>query len=966
MCLPVHLPPASVVAPVPVDGSGNALAAVRHAVGFGRGLDYGKHAPRSATMNQSVDASPVPAKDANTKAAASSTPGEPAVGWHLLSAAQVAERLGSVPDAGLAPDEAARRLGVHGRNEIEEQARRGAGQMFLRQFTDFMILLLIAAAAISGVIGEPEDAIAILAIVILNAIIGFVQEYRAEQALRALKQFAALKARVVRAGEVMTVAATDLVPGDVALLDAGSIVPADLRIIETAQLRIEEAALTGESHPVEKRSGELADADAQTPLGDRTNMAYSGTTVTYGRGRGLVVATGMATEFGRIATLLATSEEVRTPLQKRLARFGRQLSALAIVICVVVFALGVLRGESIVLMFLTAVSLAVAAVPEALPAVITIGLALGAQRMVKKNALARRLPAVETLGAVTYICSDKTGTLTQNRMRADAFVVGGAANHALPEAAALQREPWSSFVSALALSNDAGADAHGEPIGDPTEVALYVAARDAGYDKRALATRAPRVAELPFDSERKCMTTLHRVGATDSVIAFTKGAPERVLERCTAALGEQGPTPVDRAALVEQADQMAAAGLRVLAIARRDWPVVPDPLDPDEVERDLTFVGFVGLIDPPRAEAAQAVAQCRDAGITPVMITGDHPLTARAIATRLGIIADDARVIGGRELASLDDAQLAARAGELRVYARVDPEQKIRIVQALQSRGEFVAMTGDGVNDAPALKRADIGVAMGRIGTDVAREAADMVLLDDNFASIVAAVGEGRRIYDNIRKFVKFVLAGNAGEIVTLLVAPFLGLPIPLLPIQILWVNLVTDGLPGLALAVEPEEKGTMHRPPRSPRESLFAGGVGPHIVWAGLMIGAVSIATQGWAIGMGSEHWQTMVFTSLTFAQLFHVMAIRSERESLFAIGLMSNVPLLGAVLVGAALQLGVIYVPALNAIMKTQPLAAAELALCIALPATVFVAVEIEKWLVRRGVLYRPATHPPAAPAG
>ncbi len=886
--------------------------------------------------------------------ASMATQAETAIAWHLLSAPETAERLGSAPNAGLPTSEAVRRLTVHGRNEIREQARRGAWRMLLAQFTDFMILLLIVAAVISGIIGEPEDAAAIVAIVILNAIVGFVQEYRAEKALQALKQLAALKAKVVRDGYAATVPANELVPGDLVLLEAGSVVPADVRIVEAAQLRIEEAALTGESQPVEKRTRELAESDV--PLGDRINMAYSGTVVTYGRGRSFVVATGMDTELGRIARLLATTEEVRTPLQKRLGRFGRQLSLAAIAICGVVFLLGILRGESAVLMFLTAVSLAVAAVPEALPAVITIALALGAQRMVKKNALIRRLPAVETLGSVTYICSDKTGTLTQNKMHADAFFVDGQTHAALPESAQLQHEPWASFVLALALSNDASRDPKGDVLGDPTEIALYNAARDAGRDKETLEKEAPRIAELPFDSERKSMTTFHHLRKTDRVVAFTKGAPERVVERCATSLRATGRAPIDAPSLIEQAERMAGNGLRVLAIARREWPAVPGDLTPATVERELTFVGFVGLIDPPRPEVERAVAQCREAGMTAVMITGDHPLTARAIAIRLGIAdEDDDRLITGRELGQLSDQEFAVRAADLRVYARVNPEQKIRIVRALQSRGEFVAMTGDGVNDAPALKSADIGVAMGKIGTDVAREASHMVLLDDNFASIVAAVGEGRRIYENIRKFIKFVLAGNTGEIVTLLVAPILGLPIPLLPIQILWVNLITDGLPGLALAVEPEEKDIMRRPPRGSGESLFAGGVGPHIVWAGLLIGGLSIFTQAWAIAADSPHWQTMVFTSLTFAQLFHIMAIRSSRESLFTQGLASNLPLLGAVLLGAALQLAVVYIPAANEIMKTQPLTGGELALCVLLPGTVFVAVEIEKWLTRRGVLYR-----------
>jgi P-type Ca2+ transporter type 2C len=887
--------------------------------------------------------------------------------WHVLTAGEAADRLGGATGAGLTSDEASRRLAEYGRNEIREQEGRGAWQMLLAQFTDFMILMLLAAAGISGVIGEIEDAAAILAIVVLNAVIGFVQEYRAEKALRALKQLAALKARCVRDGVFTTVPAAELVPGDLVVLDAGSVVPADLRLREVAQLKVEEAALTGESHPVDKDARPLPDEDA--PLGDRINMAYSGTVVTYGRGQGVVVATGMQTELGRIANLLAATQQARTPLQRRLARFGKQLSAAAIAICVLVFALGVLRGESVVLMFLTAVSLAVAAVPEALPAVITIGLAMGAQRMVRRNALVRRLPAVETLGSVTYICSDKTGTLTENRMRADAYFVDGARHHAWPDGDRLEQEPWKSFVRALALSNDATIGPDGKVIGDPTEVALYSAADDAGYVKGVLEDESPRIAELPFDSDRKCMTTLHRHAAGGAIVALTKGAPEQVLERCTSTVGGSGLGRIDRSSLAAEAEKMAADGLRVLAVARRDWPEVPGLLRPDDVECELAFVGFVGLIDPPRAEAAQAVAECLAAGMTPVMITGDHPLTAHAIAVRLGIIeAGEHRLVTGRDLARMPPAELVARAGEARVYARVNPEQKIAIVRALQDRGEFVAMTGDGVNDAPALKQANIGIAMGRVGTDVAREASDIVLLDDNFATIVRAIREGRRIYDNIRKFVKFVLAGNLAEILTLLVAPLLGMPMPLTPIQILWVNLVTDGLPGLALAGEPEERGVMRRPPRVPGESLFAGGIGVHVVWVGCLIGALTLGVQAQALGTGSAHWQTMVFTTLTFAQLFHVMVIRSERESLLTIGIGSNLPLLGAVLLGGALQLAVVYVPAMNEIMKTEPLTATELAICMLVPATVVLAVESEKWLIRRGLLYRPhrADAVPVTPLG
>jgi Ca2+-transporting ATPase len=874
------------------------------------------------------------------------SPPEAPVAWHALPVTAVAAQCGTSIEHGLASAEAVRRLGAHGSNELRAPPRRSPAQILLGQFTDFMILLLIGAAIVSGVVGDAQDALAIVAIVILNAVIGFVQEYRAEKALRALQRMAALQARVLRDGAVDVVPAAELVTGDVVLLETGSIVPADLRLVEAALLGVEEAALTGESTTVEKSTAALPDAD--TALPERVDMVYSGTIVAGGRGRGVVVATGMATELGRIAALLAATEEAKTPLQRRLARFGRQLSAAAIAVCVAVFALGVARGESVALMFLTAVSLAVAAVPEALPAVITIALALGAQRLVRTNALIRRLPAVETLGSVTCICSDKTGTLTQNRMRVDAYFVEGEVVRALPPVHA--DEPWSSLLMALALCNDAQGGSADEAIGDPTETALLAAAAAAGYDKAALERLAPRVAEIPFDAERKCMTTLHAVAASGLVAGYTKGAPERVIERCTRQAARGSEAPLDSAALVRTAERMAGEGLRVLGLARREFGELPAELTPAEVERDLVFVGFVGLIDPPRPEARQAVADCHDAGIDVVMITGDHPLTARTVAQRLGILGErDDRVVSGRQLAGMNDAELAARVGEIRVYARVDPAQKIRIVAALQARGAFVAMTGDGVNDAPALKRADIGVAMGRIGTDVAREASAMVLLDDNFATIVAAVREGRRIYGNIRKFIKFVLAGNTGEILTLLVAPLAGLPLPLSPIQILWVNLLTDGLPGLALAAEPEEKGNMRRPPRPPGESFFAGGLGAHVVWVGCLIGGLTVAAQAVALGRAGTHWQTIVFTVLAFAQLFHVIAIRSD-ESLFAVGLRSNLPLAWAVLAGVALQLAAIYVPAANAILGTRPLTAAELALCVTVPGLVFVAVEIEKWLARR----------------
>jgi len=869
--------------------------------------------------------------------------------WHVLTASEAVQHLAVDPHAGLSDAEVERRRQLCGPNDIRERRRRGPLRMLLDQFTDFMILVLIAAAVISALIGDPPDAITIVIIVVLNGAIGFLQEYRAERAVAALTMMAAPSARVRRAAQVQSVPATQLVPGDIVLLEAGNVVPADLRFIESAQLRVDEAALTGESVPIEKTDAALV--DSELPIGDRRNMAYKGTLVTYGRGCGVVIATGMATELGKIAALLSGAPERQTPLQQRLARFGQRLALAAIGICVIIFVFGLARGESVILMFLTAVSLAVAAIPEALPAVVTVSLALGARRMVRQQALIRRLPAVETLGSVTYICTDKTGTLTQNQMRAVQLLLGAQLLTAAETDAG--SELYRLFHTALALNNDAILDNQDALRGDPTEVALYLAAAAAGYKRVALGATTPRRAEIPFDAERKRMTTLHQHGG--AILAFTKGAPETILSACTSAVGREGPVAVHAAHILERAAAMAADGLRVLAIAYRLWPALPPELSPPVVEDQLSFLGLVGLIDPPRPEVGAAVSVCRSAGITPVMITGDHPATARAIALQLGIIADDGDVWTGQQLQSLSMEEFETHVTHIRVYARVAPEQKIKIVRALQDRGEFVAMTGDGVNDAPALKQADIGVAMGVTGTDVAREAAHMVLLDDNFATIVAAVREGRRIFDNTRKFIRYAVTCNSGEIWTIFLAPFLGLPIPLLPIHILWINLVTDGLPGMALAAEPPERDIMRRPPRPPAESIFAHGMWQHILWVGLLMSGTSLLTQAWAYHTGMAHWQTMVFTVLSLSQMGHVLAIRSETQSLFHQGLWTNAPLMGAVVLTTVLQLLTVYLPPARAIFKTEALSAVEVTLCLALSAVVFAAVEVEKALVRRGWLYQ-----------
>jgi Ca2+-transporting ATPase len=878
----------------------------------------------------------------------------------VLSREDVLAALDTDGAAGLPAAEAARRLSKHGPNEIPEEPPRSALALLGSQFADVMIMVLVAAAVVSGVVGELLETVAILVIIVLNAVVGAVQEFRAERAVQALRALGAPRARVRRGGTWSDQPAAELVPGDLVALQEGDVVSADVRLLDAADLHVDEAALTGESLAVTKQVAPLTDPDAVP--GDRLDMAFRGTVVTRGRARGVVVATGLATELGRIAGLLSHAGTSRTPLQLRLARFGRVLALAVLVLCALLFTAGVVRGEHWMLMLLTALSLAVAAIPEALPAVVTVSLALGARGMTRRNALVRRLPAVETLGSVTFVCADKTGTLTRNRMVVDAVVGGGERRDALPPVAATSSR-WDLLATAMALNNDARPDsATGTLRGDPTEVALVEAVEASGMSRSRLEQRLPRRAEVAFDSDRKRMTTAHV--ADEGVLLLVKGAPEEVLARCARDISSvdasgAGPAPVapdmpfDRDEVLAQAMTLAGEGLRVLAFACRTLDELPPEGATDALEQDLAFLGLVALVDPPREEAARSVARCRRAGVTPVMITGDHPATAAAIARRLGLADDEDVVITGRELEQLSPEELREAVRTARVYARVSPDQKIAIVRALQAGGEFVAMTGDGVNDAPALQAAEIGVAMGKGGTEVAREAADMVLLDDDFSTIVAAIAEGRRVFDNIRKFVKYTLTSNSGEIGTLCLAPALGLPLPLLPIQILWINLVTDGLPGLALAVEPAERGVMRRPPRPPREGLFARGLAAHALVIGLLIAGLSLGGQAWALGRGSPHWQTVVFTMLTFCQLAHALVIRSERESLATQGLLSNRPLLGAVVLTVLLQLVVVYVPWLQPVFGTTSLPPLELGVCLIAPIVVAAAVELEKLLVRRGWL-------------
>lgn len=854
--------------------------------------------------------------------------------WHTLAIEAVEQALETHALDGLSAAEAARRLRTAGPNALRTAPPPPGWRLFVDQFRDFMVLVLLAATAVAFALGETGDAVTIVAIVVMNAILGFIQEYRAERSVAALKALTAPTAKVIRAGRLVVEEAWRVVPGDVVWLEAGDRVPADLRLVEAWALEADEAALTGESHPVPKQVAPLPDAGLA--LAERSDMAYMGTAVTRGRGRGIVVATGMDTEVGRIAHLMETAEDEPTPLQRRLEHLGRVLVVLSLVIVLAVVAAGIWRGEPLYDMFLTGVSLAVAAIPEGLPAIVTVALALGVQRMIRAHAIVRRLPAVETLGCTTVIGSDKTGTLTRNQMTVTEIVTAGGrwvrrrdGGGFVPERDQDRTDldlalAIGALASSAVLADETSATGP-EGHGDPTELALLWAGVEAGLSPAATRARFERWGEIPFEAERRRMTVAVR-DQSGRLWAYVKGAPDTILGLARFAREAGQIVPLDagrRQSWQAQAERMARAALRVMAVAYR-------PIAPGEAagrwESDLVLVGLFGLMDPPRPEAVDAVRECRRAGIRTVMITGDHPATALAVAREMGFLARGTdRAVTGRELDAMDDAALDRVLDEVAVFARVAPSHKLRVVRALKRRGHVVAMTGDGVNDAPALKEADIGVAMGLTGTDVTKEAAAMILTDDNFATIVRAVREGRAIYDNIRKFVRYLLSCNVGEVLVMFLAAFLALPLPLVPIQILFVNLVTDGLPALALGVDPPAPGVMDRPPRKPGESLFARGLGVKIAWRGILIGTVTLAVFAWALGPGGfslREARTLALATLVLSQLFHVFDARAEDRNFLEVGLFSNPWAVWAVLSSIAMLLAVVYVPALSRLFRTDPL--------------------------------------------
>jgi P-type Ca2+ transporter type 2C len=925
----------------------------------------------------------------------------PLTAWHSLEIDQALEQLQSDRHKGLTSQQVSERLQQYGPNELEETGGRSTWTILIDQFKNIMLLMLIAVAIISAVLDIrsamaagttpfPKDAISIFAIVILNGALGYIQESRAEKALAALKRLSSPKVRVIRDGRVSEVDSKGLVPGDLMVLEAGVQVSADGRLIEESNLQIREAALTGEAQAVNKQANVHLPADS--PLGDRVNMVFQGTEVVQGRGTVEVTSTGMKTEIGRIATLLQNVETEATPLQQRMNQLGNVLVSGSLALVALVVLAGVIRAGSwkpIEELLEVALSMAVAVVPEGLPAVITVTLALGTQRMVRRNALIRKLPAVETLGSVTTICSDKTGTLTQNKMVVQAVHTASESFHLTgsgytPEGefsingqtiAPFDYPDLKILLAACALCNDSILQKEQGLwviLGDPTEGALVVAAGKAGIRNDQWANELPRVVEFPFSSERKRMSVVVQdqggkirneisaaIADPVSFMLFCKGSPELILERCQQFQIGDRTEPLNqsqRDQILAKNNELAGKGLRVLGFAYKPLDYVPAEGSDETTEQALIWLGLVDMLDAPRPEVRDAVARCRAAGIRPVMITGDHQLTAQAIAQDLGIAKVGDRVLTGQELEKFSQSELDAEVNQVGIYARVAPEHKLRIVQSLQRQGKIVAMTGDGVNDAPALKRADIGIAMGITGTDVSKEASDMVLLDDNFATIVAAIEEGRVVYTNIRRFIKYILGSNIGEVLTIAASPLL-IPIggvPLTPLQILWMNLVTDGLPALALAIEPAEPNVMNRPPHDPSESIFARGLGLYMIRIGIVLAIIAIALMVWSYhyaqqGGDPERWKTMVFTTLCIAQMGHAMAIRSNTRLTIELNPFSNPYILAAVGFTTILQLLLIYVEPLRNFFGTHYLSPIEVAICFGFSALMFVWIELEKLFVR-----------------
>ena len=908
--------------------------------------------------------------------------------WHNLNADESLKLLHSDADQGISNQDVAVRFDRFGANELIEKAGRSPLKIFIDQFTNIMLVMLMAVAIVSGFLALtkpvpefPKDAVAIFSIVLLNGALGYMQEVNAEKALAALKRMSSPKVRVIRNGEVGEINGKELVPGDIMLLEAGVQVAADGRLLDEQNLQVRESALTGEAEAVNKEAKLILEQDAS--LGDRLNCVYQGTEVVQGRAKVLVTKTGMQTELGKIATLIQDVETEDTPLQQRMTQLGNVLVSGSLVLVGLVVAIGMLNKGNFGELLETSLSMAVAVVPEGLPAVVTVTLALGTQRMVKKKALIRRLPAVETLGSVTTICSDKTGTLTQNKMVVQSVRTGGhslqvtgdgyapigafrISDHAQEDSNLIVQSlpEVQQLLMACVFCNDSILQQKNGDwiiIGDPTEGALLVLATKGSCDFSEWQHRMPRVSEVPFSSERKRMSVLVQ-GEHGGTVMFCKGSPELTLECCThIQIGDQIQAIADeqRQQILEENNQLASAGLRVLGFAYRNFASLPENGITTADESNLVWVGLVGMLDAPRPEVREAVKLCRQAGIRPVMITGDHQLTAKAIAVDLGIAQTGDRVLTGRELEVMSPTDLDREVEQVSVYARVSPEHKLRIVKSLQKQHHFVAMTGDGVNDAPALKQADIGIAMGITGTDVSKEASDMILLDDNFATIVAATEEGRVVYTNIRRFIKYILGSNIGEVITIAAAPLLGLSVPLIPLQILWMNLVTDGLPALALAVEPAEPNVMKRPPFDPRENIFARGMGAYMIRIGIVLAIITITLMVWAHGYTTTHtfsdtyspkrWETMVFTTLCLEQMGHAIAIRSNTQLTIELDPRTNPYVWGSVIMTTVLQLVLIYVEPFQRFFGTHLIRPEELAVCFGFSALMFVWIELEKLVIR-----------------